>query len=182
MNGTTTYNPEDLTHGQNVIVTARWTLVLAGLAFAAWNPGPVGELRLEITLLLGLAAANFLIHARLLARRPLPLPVAYAASAVDIGVVTLVVLAQHGAASEVYVFYFPAILALSVTFPGEATAAFTAATAILYTLVTSPASAGELEVLIPRLLPLGAVALCGHAYRRIEHARRDASPADQRSR
>jgi hypothetical protein len=168
----TTRNLEDLTHGQSVVVTARWILVLAGLAFAAWNPGPVGELRLEIALLLGLAAANFHVHARLLAQRPLPLPVAYAASAVDLGVVTLVVLAQHGAASEVYVFYFPAILALSVTFPTEVTVAFTAATAILYTLVAAPACAGDLAVLITRVLALSAVALCGYTYRRIEHARR----------
>lgn len=164
--------PEDLAYGQSVVVTARWILVLAGLAFAAWNPGPVGELRLEIALLLGLAAANFHVHARLLAQRPLPLPLACAASAVDLGVVTLVVLAQHGAASEVYVFYFPAILALSVTFPPEVTAAFTAATAILYTLASAPATEGDLAVLIPRVLVLGAVALCGYTYRRIEHARR----------
>ena len=136
MSAESTRTPEDLIHGQRVIVTARWILVLAGLAFAAWNPGPVGELRLEIALLLGLAAANFHVHARLLAQRPLPPGVAYAASAVDIGVVTLVVLAQHGAASEIYVFYFPAILALSVTFPRDVTAAFTAVTAILYTLVS----------------------------------------------
>jgi len=172
MSAESTRTPEDLTYGQSVIVAARWILVLAGLGFAAWNPGPVWELRLEIALLLGLAAANFHVHARLLVQGPLPPRVAYAASVVDIAVVTLVVLAQRGPASEIYVFYFPAILALSVAFPGDVTATFTAVTAILYALVSPPASAGDVEALMSRLLALGAVALCGYTYRRIEQDRR----------
>src|SRR5262245_58241982 len=82
--------------GQLVIVVARWILVLAGLMLAAWNPAKVGDLRLQLLVLLALAVANFFLHAQLLMRRPVQDVVVYAASAADVTVITTLVLSQHG--------------------------------------------------------------------------------------
>ena len=55
---------DDLSHGQVVIVAARWILVLAGIFLALWNPAAMGELRIQIVLILALAVGNFYLHAR----------------------------------------------------------------------------------------------------------------------
>jgi hypothetical protein len=55
---------DDLAHGQSVLITARWILVGAGLILALWNPEAIGELRIQIGLILALAAANFSCTAR----------------------------------------------------------------------------------------------------------------------
>ena len=64
------HTPEDLAHGQIVIVTFRWIMVAAGFVFALWNPEPVAELRVQILVILALAVANFYLHAQVLRRRP----------------------------------------------------------------------------------------------------------------
>ena len=56
---------EDLDHGEIVIITTRWILVVAGLLFALWNPAPIGQLRVQIAGVLGLAALNFFLHGAL---------------------------------------------------------------------------------------------------------------------
>jgi hypothetical protein len=169
---------KDLTLGQMVIVVARWILVLAGLVIALWNPGPVGELRVSIMVILLAAVANFYLHAQLLRRRPTVDGVAYAASAGDIALVTILVIAQGGLRSDLFIFYFPALLAMSVAFPTMVTLAFAGATTALYALVAMASSAptdANLQVVLTRLLMLAAVAVCGNAFRRID-ARRHASP------
>lgn len=169
---------EDLRHGQIVLVTARWILVGAGLVFAIWNPGPVDELRLQILVILMLAVGNFYLHAMILMRRPALAPVAYAASAADVLVVTSIVLAQGGFPSNAHIFYFPAVMILSVAFPTEVTLVFTAAAVGLYgamTLATATPNEANLQIILTRLLMLVAMAVCGNQYWRIERNRRAAA-------
>jgi hypothetical protein len=165
----------DLTLGQTVIVFARWILVLAGLVIALWNPGPVGELRVSIAVILLAAVANFYLHAQLLRRRPAVDAVAYAASAGDIALVTLLVLVQGGFRSDLFIFYFPAVLAMSVAFPTMVALAFAGTTTALYALVVMVSAAptdANLQVVLTRLIMLAAVAVCGNAFRRIDEGRR----------
>jgi hypothetical protein len=176
--------PPALTHqGQIVIVVARWILVLAGLMLAIWNPAPVGELRLQLLVLLGLAVANFFLHAQLLMRRPVQDAVVYAASAADLAVITTLILSQHGFASDLYIFYFVALLAFSITFPTRETAIFAGVTGAIYTaigLVSLDTSAARwygtpddnLLALVARVLMLAAAAFCGNLYWRQERERR----------
>ena len=56
---------EDLAYGQIVIVTARWILVLSALLIALWSPGKIGELRLEIIVIILLISAADWISGRL---------------------------------------------------------------------------------------------------------------------
>src|SRR5215212_11525893 len=73
-------NSEVTADGQSVIVVARWVLVLSGLVLALWNPGAIGEIRLQVLALLLLAVGNFYLHAQLLMHRPAINAIAYAAS------------------------------------------------------------------------------------------------------
>jgi hypothetical protein len=165
---------EDLLHGQVVIIVARWILVLAGLLLAMWNPDSLAELRIEILVLLCLAVVNFYLHLHLLVRRQsLPL-VVYAASAIDLAIVTLLVAVQGGYSSHLYIFYFPALLGLAVAFPTALTALYTAGAAAAYAalgLATAGGVDGTQDVAV-RLLILVAVAVCGNLYLRIEADRR----------
>ena len=106
-------------------------------------------------------------------RRPVRAPVVLAASAADIAVISLIVIAQGGFESNLYVFYFPAILALSVAFRTEVTLAFTGAVVAVYGLIALVTFGGDPgQVLVTRLLMLAGVAVCGNAYWRIERDRR----------
>jgi hypothetical protein len=164
---------EDLALGQGVIIAARWLLVASGLVLAVIAPPSAGTLRTQVVLILGLAVSNFALQAQVLRRRRTLAVVAYAASAADIAIITALVVADGGFASGLYVFYFPAVLALSVAFPLALTAAYVAA-ALAATLgvawLTMPA--GGAQDLLIRCLMLAAMAVCGVVYADIERRRR----------
>lgn len=164
--------PEELAFGQTVIITARWILVLSGLLFVAWNPGSLSVLRLQFAVLFGLAGVNFYLQAQLLRDRRIRPELAHAVSAADLAVITLVVWSQGGFASGSYVFYFPAILALSGCFPATVTLVLTGGAMAGYAVVCGATE--QPEILLTRLMMLAAVAACGHTYRWIEHARHTA--------
>jgi hypothetical protein len=166
---------EDLAHGQIVIVTARWILVLAGLVLALWNSDSLGQLRLQIFFILALAFANFYLHAQILMRKPAIGHLIFAASAADVTVISVNVLASGGFASQTFAFYFPALLVLSVAFPLHLTFLYTAATVGFYGLVGLVGVAlneADLQAVVIRCLMLTAVATCGSLYLRLEARRR----------
>ena len=169
-------SPEELNHGQAVVIAARWILVGAGLLLALWNPDALGELRVQIMLILGLAVGNFFLHSQVLMKKPVSAPVAYAASAADIAVISLIVIAGGGFHSGTYVFFFPALLGLSVAFRTEVTYTLAGAAIVLYGLIALPALAGTAgAVLATRLLMMAAIAVCGNVYWRSERDRRRAA-------
>lgn len=158
---------KDFIYGQVVIVFARWLLVLAGLLVALWNPGPLSELRVQIAVVLGVAVANFYLHAQLLRRRPTLNIVAQAASIGDILVITLLVASQGGFPSDLYIFYFPALLAISVAFPTEQTVVLTGLAMALYGLLGAVEASANVDILLLRLVAFAGVATVGNAYWRL---------------
>ena len=166
---------DDLASGQLVIGTARWILVLAGMVLAIWNPGPLGELRIEIAVILLLAVANFYLYTQILTNHDTLNLVVYGASAADLAVVTMLIIAVGAPSSNLYIFYFPAILGLSVVFRTNITARYTGATMFVYAIIALnvPVESGsELRAIVIRVLMLAAVAVCGNIYQRIERNRR----------
>jgi len=129
-------NSENMALGQVVIVTARWILVFAGLLLALWNSASVGELRIQILVILLLAMSNFYLQSQLLMRRSPTSLVMYAASLADLIVITILINSNGGFQSGLYVFYFPAILAFAVAFPTDMTAFFVTSTIAIYTTVS----------------------------------------------
>ncbi len=171
-------DPEDLMYGQSVIVSARWILVVSGLFLALWNPGPMSELRVQILFILLLAVANFYLQAQLLMKKPASSGVVYFASAADLAVISVMVILGGGFESNVYVFYFPALLALSVAFSPASTLLFAGGAAAFYSFISlGSALFGDIDiqVLIARLIMMTAVAVCGQIYWRIERDRRSAA-------
>lgn len=164
--------------GQLVVVAARWILVLAGLFLTLWNPDPLPSLRFQVGILLLLAVTNFFLHAQLLMRRPTLQPVMVAASVFDIITITLLIATQGGFASNIYIFYFPALLAISVAFPLAVTALYGSSIIGFYTLislVSGMSMAEDVQILVVRLLMLVAVAFCGVLYQHVEAGRRQAA-------
>lgn len=171
-------DPEDLMYGQSVIVTARWILVLSAFMLALWNPGPMGELRTQVLFILLLAVANFYLQAQILMKKPASSGVVYFASAADLAVISVMIILGGGFDSNVYVFYFPALLALSVAFSPAATLLFAGSAAGLYAFISlGSALFGDinLQVMIARLIMMSAIAVCGQIFWRIERDRRGAA-------
>ena len=160
--------PSELASGQSVIVVARWLLVLVGLLVALWHPDPLPQLRVEVAVILLVAIVNFVMHAQLLRRRPTLEVVAYAASLGDLLVISLLVAAQGGFGSQVFVFYFPAFLAIAVAFP-TLQAAGLVGIGICLALVAGP-NAPDATSEALRALSLAAVAVIGNAYWRLHRA------------
>ncbi len=174
----TAQDPEDLMYGQSVIVAARWILVVSGLFLALWNPAEMSELRIQILFILLLAVANFYLQAQLLMKKPARSEVVYFASAADLTVISVMVILGGGFDSNVYVFYFPALLALSVAFSPAATALFAGGAASFYAFISlGSALFGDIDfqVMIARLLMMTAVAVCSQIYWGIERNRRGAA-------
>ena len=172
------FSPEqtdDLTQGQRVIVTARWILVLSALLLTLWNPSPLSELRVQLTFILILAVGNFYLHAQLLRRRRVWGELVVAASLVDIAVISIMIGISDGRFdSNVFAFYFPAILAFAVAFPTALTLVFTGGVIAIYSVLgfSSSGVAGNEAVMVTRMLMLAAVAICGTVYWRSERSRR----------
>jgi len=166
---------EDLDQGQRVVITARWILVFAGILLTIWNPGQVEELRVQVVLIILLAVANFNLNLQLLRKTATNPFIWYAASAADLGVITLLILSSAGYGSELYVFYFPAILAFSIAFPTLMTLLYVAGVSAVYFLIGMAAlvfNDADLLVILARLIMFFAVALCGNLYFRMEARRR----------
>lgn len=168
----------EMRDGQPVIVAARWVLILAGLVLILWNPGTLSQLRVQIMVVLGLAVTNFFLHAQLLVRRPMLDTVVYLTSAADIAVITLLVLTQGGFSSNLYIFYFPAILAISVAFSPSLTAIFAGGAIGLYDLIALAGAQtdADLQQVMVRTIMLAAVVVCGSIYWHLERTRMAALP------
>jgi hypothetical protein len=160
----------ELSSGQTVIVFARWLLVLVGLMVTVWNPDPLPQLRVQIAAILLVAIANFVMHAQLLRRRSTLQAVAYAASMGDLLVISFLVASQGGFSSNVFVFYFPAVLAISVAFPTPLAAGLSAI-GLVFALGASALGGPDLIPVLLRALSLGAMAIIGNAYWRLHRGR-----------
>ncbi|MCP4357117.1 MAG: hypothetical protein GY796_03750 [Chloroflexi bacterium] len=165
----------ELAYGQSVIVAARWILVVTGLFLILWNPDPLNNLRIQVMTIIMLALMNFYLQTQILMGQKALAPVVYAASIVDFVVITLLIWLNGGFASNTYVFYFPAILAISVAFETAVTIGFVGSAASLYFLLclgTGAVMADNFPALLSRILMMVAIAFCSNLYWHIERNRR----------
>lgn len=168
-----TVTSEDLASGQTVLVWARWILIGTGLLLSFWSPKDLVTLQVQLAAIIALAFGNFYLHVQLLRGHPALDNVVYAASLADIGVVTALVLVQGGYPSPVFIFYFAAIVGISVAFPTWLTAAYTTLVVGMYgiiCLVTAPIA--DEPAVFTRLLMIAAIAVCGNLFARSESKRR----------
>ncbi len=177
-----TSSADDLRYGQGVIIAARWILVAAGLALALWSPAALGQLRVQIVLIVGLAVANFWLTAQVLIRRPVLTGIVYALSAADIAVISLIINAAGGFPSNNYVFYFPTVVAISLAFDMGVTFLFTGAAIGTYAFMALTTGGIESpEVVLVRMVMLVAAAVCGNIYRQVERDNRRRAAEEART-
>jgi hypothetical protein len=164
---------EDLAYGQTVLVWARWILIGTGLLLSFWSPHDLLMLQVQLAAIIALAFGNFYLHVQLLRGHPALDNVVYGASLADICVVTALVLVQGGYPSPVFIFYFAAIVGISVAFPTWLTAGYTGLVVGAYGIIClATAPAGELPAVFTRLLMIAAIAVCGNLFARSEGKRR----------
>ena len=161
----------DLLYGQPVIVTARWIFVVTALVLALWNAETVNSLKLQIFVIFALAVENFYVHAQLLIGKPVKSRVVYLSSAADLLLISILILLQGGFDSSLYVFYFPAIAALSVAFSTQRMAEYSAGAIAAYVTICLMGG-GDILITTSRALMIAAVAFCGNRYWQIERSRR----------
>lgn len=170
-------NPEDLQYGLIVIVTARWALALTALLLLLWKPPGLLGLQLGVLLILALVTVNFFLHAQILRQRPISTGLSYLMSLADLGVISLMVGIRGGFQAYTFVYYYPAILAYSLLFPGGVTLLLTGGAAAAYALnsLATPEisfeSVIDQQILVSRLLVMVAVAYLGYRYRLVEERR-----------
>jgi hypothetical protein len=166
-------------HGHIVLVVAKWMLVVAGLVLTLWAPSSVGDLKIQILALMLLAIQNFYYHAQIMRKRPIPDLVAYASSATDLAVITVLVAMGGDFSSNLFVFYYPALAAAALAFHQEAAALFATTAIALYAAISVAGIAGEsvndsdAQTLLVRLIVMAGIAFCGVAFTRIESSRRE---------
>ena len=164
---------EDLAYGQTVLVWARWILIGTGLLLSFWSPKDLGTLQIQLAAIIALAFGNFYLHVQLLRGHPTLDTVVYAASLADISVVTALVLVQTGFPSPVFVFYFAAVVGISVAFPTWITAGYTSIVVGVYGIIClATAPVDDYPAVFTRLLMIAAVAVCGNLFARSESKRR----------
>jgi hypothetical protein len=163
----------EMAMGQKVVIAARWLLVTAGIVLALWSPAESGQFRVQIILAIGLAMGNFYLSTQALRNKATLPGVALVASAADVVVITAIVAAQGGFDSNLYVFYFPAALAMGVAFRAPVALTLLAATLLTYGITAGVTSGpGEAQFIVTRLITIAAVAVCGVVYRQVETDRR----------
>lgn len=164
---------EDLVFGQTVLVWARWILIGTGLVLSFWTPTDLLTLQVQLAAIVALAFGNFYLHVQLLRGHPAIDNVVYGASLADICVVTALVIVQGGYASPVFVFYFAAVVGISVAFPTALTAAYTLVVLGVYGIVCLSSAPGDnYPAVFTRLLMIAAIAVCGNLFARNESRRR----------
>ena len=164
---------EDLAYGQSVLVWARWILIGTGLLLSFWSPKDLLTLQVQLAAIIALAFGNFYLHVQLLRGHPAIDNVVYAASLADIAVVTALVIVQGGYSSPVFIFYFAAVVGISVAFPTWMTTAYTAIVVGTYGLIAvSTTTTDDYPAIFTRLLMIAAIAVCGNIFARHETRRR----------
>jgi hypothetical protein len=163
-----------------VIIWARWFIILAGATLTLWTATTAQEITVNTILIVILMALNFFLHGRYLTERPANRTLLGAVGAIDLLVITAIVTvwqARVGLRSELFVFYYPIVLAFACVMPPRLTAAYTAAALATYAgacLLASDifAHPDDAKLLVMRLITLAAMGGLGAFYWRMQRRRR----------
>jgi hypothetical protein len=173
-------NQEDVFFGQTVIVWARWSIIVAGIALVLWTSTSVSLLTQTMPFFLVLMAVNFFLHGRYVMGSPLNRVAVTVASVVDLVLITAIVVlwpGSHGLQNQFYVLYFPVIFAFALVFTRRIEVVYTALAMVLYiaacALTYTPSSdvSSDVKVLVMRLIVMAAMGFLGNYYFRIQRDR-----------
>ena len=171
---------DDYRYSQRIAVVVRWFVLAAWLSVLNYRVS-VDDTLLYILNAMGiaLAMANAYVQWRILKGRPVSWPYALALSLLDLAVITTGIGITTRFFNAFFVFYYPALLGLSLVF-SSARLAFTTVflVAVAYTgisLTLEPKlsyAAGHEKALFIRIVTMFAVVAAGTLIVRIERTRR----------
>jgi len=169
---------EDLFFGQDVILWARWSVIVAGTVLVLWTSTDVALLTRTMPFFLVLMAVNFFLHGRYVMGSPLNRTAVTAASAVDLILITAIVVfwpGTPGLTNRFFVLYFPVVFACTLIFTRKVEAAYTAVACVAYAaacFVTGTVhSEADFKILVMRLIVIAALGFLGNYYFRIQRDR-----------
>ena len=171
---------EDVFFGQTVIMWARWSVIVAGIALVLWTSTNVALLTQTMPFFLVLMAVNFFLHGRFVMGSPLNRTVVTVASVIDIVLITAIVVlwpGSHGLNNQFYVLYMPVVFAFALVFTRKIEVAYTAFAIVAYAGAcvltgTVPLDLGnEDKILVMRLIVIAAMGFLGNYYFRIQRDR-----------
>lgn len=176
---------EDIFFGQVVLIYARWAVIVAGVVMIL-TAGNTGQLIAELIPIVLLMVLNFFLHGRYFMERPANRSLIMAAAAIDLGLLSLIVLtwpSGGGVASPFFVFLYPVVFAFALVFQPAYAVTFGALAAALYGAVCylgTPFSTHPLvdtKTVFMRIVTLLAMAGLGTLYWRKQRDRRRAAVA-----
>jgi hypothetical protein len=169
---------EDLFFGQSVILWARWSVIVAGIVLVLWTSTDVALLTRTMPFFLVLMAVNFFLHGRYVMGSPLNRLAVTAASAVDLVLITAIVVfwpGTPGLNNQFFVLYFPVVFAFALVFTRRTEAAYTVLAIVAYAaacFITNTVHAeGDYKILVMRLIVIAALGFLGNYYFRIQRDR-----------
>ena len=172
---------EDIYFGQVVANWARWSIIGAALMLVLWTSGDTFRLILGVLPIVGLMVVNFYLHGRYLANRPATGPLVAIASAIDIALITGLILlwpSNSAVGSGLFVLYFPALVAFAFIMSPRISIGFTACVLGVYALAAVASDPGILasmeaiETLAARMITLAAVGILAAYFWRVQRRRR----------
>ena len=178
---------EDIYFGQVVANWARWAIIGAALILVLWTSADTLRLVLGVLPIVGLMVVNFYLHGRCLASQPANGMLVAIASAIDIALITGLILLWPFSSvlgGGLFVLYFPALVAFAFIMRPRISIAFTACVLGIYAFVaimSHPAIVSSMEMietLIARLITLAAVGILAAYFWRIQRRRRSSEQAE----
>ena len=169
---------DDLFFGQSVLLWARWSVIVAGIVLVLWTSTDVALLTRTMPFFLVLMAVNFFLHGRYVMGSPLNRVAVTAASAVDLILITAIVVfwpGTPGLHNQFFVLYFPVVFAFALVFKREIEAAYTTIAIVAYAgacfLTGTVATENDYKVLVMRAIVVAALGFLGNYYFRIQRDR-----------
>ncbi|UCC16456.1 MAG: hypothetical protein JSU58_08815 [Dehalococcoidales bacterium] len=173
---------EDIFFGQVIIIWARWFVVLGVAAVILLNVKEGRDLFLGLIPILVMMLMNFFVHGSYLMEKPIGQGLIMITSIVDIIIISLmVVLGPVGEYfdSQLFVFYYPIVLAFAFIMPRRWAIGYTVITLVLYLVICLfKIDIIDGRELFARLLTLGGMGLLASFYWRIMRRRRRAALGD----
>ncbi|HET7338592.1 MAG TPA: hypothetical protein VFK22_03520 [Candidatus Dormibacteraeota bacterium] len=169
---------EDLFFGQSVILWARWSVIVAGIVLVLWTSKDVALLSRTMPFFLVLMAVNFFLHGRYVMGSPLNRLVVTIASAVDLILITAIVVfwpGMPGLDNQFFVLYFPVVFAFALVFTRKIEATYTALAIAAYAaacfVTATVQTENDYKVLVMRAIVIAALGFLGNYYFRIQRDR-----------
>ena len=179
--GTPTYAAfDDFRYVQRIAVVVRWFLLATFLFLVNYRTDVAGGVLLTLNAMgVLLALLNAYVHWQIWRGRPVTRVYVLALSGLDLAVITAGIAITTRFNNTFFVFYYPALLGISLMLPSRLIAvAILAMVVAVYTLMSIGLSPGvsftdrEERVLIVRIITMIAVVLAGNLITRIERKRR----------